>query len=63
MNKTRGLFGLVGAVTAATSAVSGLRAAREDNDKLALLNALASILVAITGAALAVRSLRKDGKA
>ncbi|TWP44273.1 hypothetical protein FKR81_41435 [Lentzea tibetensis] len=60
MRKTKGLFGLVSAVAAAAGAVSGFKAAREDNDKLALANAIASIAVAITGAALAVRGLRKD---
>ncbi|MBW4716582.1 hypothetical protein [Saccharothrix obliqua] len=63
MKKARGIFALAGAVGAATSAFSTLKAARGKNDKLALANAVASILVAITGAALAVRSLRKDGKA
>jgi threonine/homoserine efflux transporter RhtA len=62
MNKLRGVFGLIGSATAATSAVSGLRTAKEDKDKLALLNAIASIVVAVTGALLAVRSLRKDGE-
>jgi hypothetical protein len=60
VKKAKGLFGLIGAVTAAASAVSGFKAAREDKDKLALANAIASIAVAITGAALAVRGLRKD---
>jgi len=63
MKKTKGLFGLVGAVAAAASAFSTLRNAKVDKDKLALANAVASIAVAITGAALAVRGLRKDGKA
>jgi uncharacterized membrane protein YeaQ/YmgE (transglycosylase-associated protein family) len=63
MRKARGLLGLVGAVAAATSAFSTLRTAKGDKDKLALANAVASIVVAITGAALAVRGLRKDGKA
>jgi hypothetical protein len=60
MKKLRGAFGIVGAVTAATSAVTGFRTARQDKDKLALANAIASILVAVTGALLAVRTIRKD---
>ena len=56
-------MGLVGAVAAAASAFSTLRTARGDKDKLALANAVASIAVAITGAALAVRGFRNDGKA
>ncbi|GAA0212473.1 MAG: hypothetical protein HOY78_47995 [Saccharothrix sp.] len=61
MKKARGAFALLGAAGAATSAFSTLKAARGKNDKLALANAVASILVAITGAALAVRSMRKGG--
>jgi hypothetical protein len=60
IKKAKGFLGLAGAVGGAVAAVSGLRAARERNDKLALANAIASIAVAITGAALAVRALRKD---
>ncbi|ONI83311.1 hypothetical protein ALI22I_32770 [Saccharothrix sp. ALI-22-I] len=63
MKRARGILALVGAAGAATSAFSTLKSARGKNDKLALVNAAASILVAITGAALAVRGLRKDGKA
>ena len=63
MKKARGIMGLVGAVAAAASAFSTLRTARGDKDKLALANAVASIAVAITGAALAVRGFRNDGKA
>ncbi|MEJ2858187.1 MULTISPECIES: hypothetical protein [unclassified Saccharothrix] len=62
MKKARGAFALLGAASAATSAFSTLKSARGKNDKLALANAVASILVAITGAALAVRSMRKDGE-
>ncbi|MCS7480159.1 hypothetical protein ACFFQW_06990 [Umezawaea endophytica] len=63
MRKARGIMGLLGAVAAAASAFSTLRTARGDKDKLALANAVASIAVAVTGAALAVRGFRKDGKA
>jgi hypothetical protein len=59
VKKVRGAFGIVGALTAATSAFSSLRSAKADKDKLLLANAIASILVAITGALIAVRSLRK----
>jgi hypothetical protein len=61
MKKAKGLFGLVGAVTAATSGVSSFRRARTDKDRLLLANAIASILVAITGAAIAIRSAKKSG--
>ncbi|WP_434439828.1 hypothetical protein [Lentzea sp. E54] len=60
IKKARGLLGLAGAVAGAVGAFSGFKAARAKNDKLALANAIASIAVAITGAALAVRALRKD---
>jgi len=63
VGRVRTVLALVGAAGAATSAFSTLKSARGKNDKLALANAAASILVAITGAALAVRGLRKDGKA
>ncbi|GAA2663009.1 MULTISPECIES: hypothetical protein [Actinosynnema] len=63
MRAARGLFGLLSAVAAAASAFSTLRAARGDGDKLALVNAAGSILVAVTGAAMAVRAYRKDGLA
>ncbi|MFD7653184.1 hypothetical protein ACFV4N_04290 [Actinosynnema sp. NPDC059797] len=63
MKRARTFLSLVGAAGAATSAFSTLKSARGKNDKLALANAAASILVAITGAALAVRDLRKGGKA
>ncbi|MEU5695153.1 hypothetical protein [Actinosynnema sp. NPDC020468] len=63
MRKARGILSLLGAAGAATSAFSTLKSARGKNDRLALVNAAASILVAVTGAALAVRGLRKDGKA
>jgi hypothetical protein len=59
--KVKGAFGIVGSVTAATSAVTSLKNAREDKDKLLLANAIASIAVAITGALIAVRALKKGG--
>jgi hypothetical protein len=60
IKKARGLLGLAGAVAGAVGAFSGFKAARAKKDKLALANAIASIAVAVTGAALAVRALRKD---
>ncbi|GGP46928.1 hypothetical protein [Saccharothrix coeruleofusca] len=63
MKKTRGVFGLLSAGASAASAFSSLKAARGDKDKLALANALGSAIVAITGLALAIRAMRKDGKA
>ncbi|GAA3878895.1 hypothetical protein GCM10022243_49480 [Saccharothrix violaceirubra] len=63
VKKARGLIGLAGSIFGAVNAFSSLRAARGDKDKLALANAVAGIVVAITGAALAVRGLRKGGKA
>jgi hypothetical protein len=60
MKKMRGVLGLVGSVFGAVSAVQGLRNARKDKDKLLLLNASASILVAITGVLLTIRAVRKD---
>ena len=62
VKKVRGAFGIVGAVTAATSAITSLKTARADKDKLLLANAIASIAVAVTGALLAIRSLRKGGQ-
>jgi hypothetical protein len=60
--KLKGAFGLVGSVTAATGAVANLRKSRAENDRLLLANAVASILVAITGVLIAVRSLKKGGE-
>lgn len=61
MKKMKGAFGIVGSVTAATSAVTSLKTARADKDKLLLANAIASIAVAITGALIALRALKKGG--
>jgi hypothetical protein len=61
VKKMKGAFGIVGSVTAATSAITSLKTARADKDKLLLANAIASIAVAITGALIAVRALKKDG--
>ena len=56
--KVKGIFGIVGSVAAASSAVNGLKNARADKDKLALVNALAGGLAAITGVLIAIRALR-----
>jgi hypothetical protein len=58
--KIRGVLGLAGSVFGAVSAVQGFRNARKDKDKLLLVNASASILVAITGVLLTIRAIRKD---
>ncbi|MDX3656414.1 hypothetical protein PV646_03755 [Streptomyces sp. ID05-26A] len=60
IKKARGFLGLAGAVAGAVGAFSGFKSARANKDKLALANAIASIAVAVTGAALAARALRKD---
>jgi|GraSoiStandDraft_30_1057271.scaffolds.fasta_scaffold528073_2 hypothetical protein len=57
--KMRVLFSLVTSAIAAVNAVSDVREAKRDRDTLALTNAVANILAMITGAALAVRTLRK----
>jgi hypothetical protein len=62
VKKMKGAFGVVTSVSAATGAVTSFRKARTDKDRLLLANAVASIAVAITGALLAVRSLRKGGR-
>ncbi|GAB2768232.1 hypothetical protein [Amycolatopsis magusensis] len=61
-NQVRGLISLGTAAASATSAFSGVRTARENGDKLTMVNAAASAVVAVTGALLAVRTLRKGGK-
>ncbi|MFC5286192.1 hypothetical protein ACFPM7_03955 [Actinokineospora guangxiensis] len=58
--KIKGTFGIVSAVASATSAVSTLKTARSDKDKLALANAIGSIIVAVTGVLIAVRAFRDD---
>jgi hypothetical protein len=57
-SKARGIIGLVGIAFGVVRAVADLRTARGKKDNLALLNAVTSILSAITGAALVVRDLR-----
>jgi hypothetical protein len=58
VRKAKGLLGLLASVGGAVGAVGGLRAAKDKQDKLLLINAGASALAAITGVLLA---LRKEG--
>ncbi|MBM7772742.1 hypothetical protein JOD54_002946 [Actinokineospora baliensis] len=58
-SKVKGVFGIVSAVTSATSAARGFAAARADKDGLVLANAIASVVVAITGVLIAVRAYRR----
>jgi hypothetical protein len=50
----------VGSAIGAIAAAAQVRKAVEKGDKLSLVNALASVLVAVTGGALAIRGLRKE---
>ena len=64
MRQLRGVLSLVGSVFAATRALGDVRAANTANpdgraDKLLLANAIATVLVVLTGGALALRDLRK----
>jgi hypothetical protein len=60
--RLKAVVGLGGIVFGVVRSVSELRAARGKKDTLALLNALVNLLSAGTGAALVLRSLRKDGE-
>jgi hypothetical protein len=61
VNRARGLFGLVASVGGVVGAALGVRAAKDKQDKLLLVNAAASALAAITGLLPALRKLRKEG--
>jgi hypothetical protein len=61
MKKNQGVFGLISAASAGASAFSSLRTVKKTGDKLTLVNGIASLLVAVTSALLAVRSIRKKG--
>lgn len=63
MKKLRGILGVAGSVFGAVSAVKSLQTARQDKDKLLLVNAAASILTAVTGVLLTIRSVRADKEA
>ncbi|HWC78917.1 MAG TPA: hypothetical protein VG756_03040 [Pseudonocardiaceae bacterium] len=56
--KVRSVIGLAGIAFGIFRAVSELRTAKGKKDNLALINAVTSILSALTGAALVVRELR-----
>ena len=58
-SKLKGVFGLIAPVFGAGRAFADVRKARGNGDKLALFNAIANILVVITGAALAIREFRR----
>jgi hypothetical protein len=61
MKKVRGGLGLFGVVLGAVGAVRELRSAHGKRDNLALFNAILNFAAAVTGAALAIRAIRKDG--
>jgi hypothetical protein len=61
MKQARGVFGLVGLALGAVGAVRELREARGKQDRLALVNAAVNALAVLTGGALLIRSMRKDG--
>jgi hypothetical protein len=61
-NQARGLFGLLTSLGGAVGAAASVRAAKNKQDKLLLVNAAASALAAITGVLLAVRKWRKEGR-
>jgi hypothetical protein len=51
---------LIGSAIGVIAAGNQARKALESKDKLSMVNAVASVLVALTGGALALRGLRKD---
>jgi hypothetical protein len=63
VNKVRLVITVVGSAIGMVAAGAQARKAVQKNDKLSLVNALASVLVAVTGGALAIRGARKDGDA
>jgi hypothetical protein len=63
VNKIRLVITIVGSLIGVVAAGAQARKAVAKNDKLSLVNALASVLVAVTGGALAIRGARKDGDA
>ncbi|GGM36226.1 hypothetical protein GCM10012275_04320 [Longimycelium tulufanense] len=60
MKKVSSVLALVASVAGLAGVLRELRSARTRSDRLMQANALANLLVVITGAALAVRGLRKD---
>jgi hypothetical protein len=63
VNKIRLVITVVGSAIGVVAAGAQVRKAVQKGDKLSLVNALASVLVAVTGGALAIRGARKDGEA
>jgi hypothetical protein len=59
--KMSGVLGLVGLVFGALGAVRELKQATGKRDNLAVVNAVLNIAGVVTGAALAIRALRKNG--
>ncbi|HEX3590926.1 MAG TPA: hypothetical protein VHV74_14940 [Pseudonocardiaceae bacterium] len=62
MKRSKGVLGLVGLAFGAFGAIRELRAARGKQDKLALANAVVNVLSVVTGAALVIRGIRKEGE-
>jgi hypothetical protein len=63
LKQVRGVLGLVGLAFGALGAVRELRAAKGKKDRLALANAGFNFAAVLTGGALLIRSMRKDGDA
>ena len=63
VNKIRLVITVVGSAVGMVAAGAQARKAVQKGDTLSLVNALASVLVAVTGGALAIRGARKDGEA
>ena len=63
VNKIRLAITIVGSLIGVVAAGVQARKAVAKGDKLSLVNAIASVLVAVTGGALAIRGARKDGDA
>jgi hypothetical protein len=63
VNKIRLAVTLIGSAIGVVAAGAQVRKAVQKGDKLSLVNAIASVLVAVTGGALALRGARKDGEA
>jgi cell division protein FtsL len=62
VNKIRLVITIVGSAIGVVAAGAQARKAVAKGDKLSLVNAIASVLVAVTGGALAIRGARKDGE-
>jgi cell division protein FtsL len=63
VNKIRLAITVIGSAIGVVAAGVQARKAVQKGDKLSLVNAIASVLVAVTGGALAIRGARKDGEA